>query len=189
MKKFNEMTTQDFAEAIKHNEDFAGKLEYIALEDAEIWINEYLCNFPGYYEISDYGYSYIRIDENAEFSNWYEAVQYDYCLFNPEDAEALEAFIKTCERWENGEYESDEEEMALEDRIEKLKEEAEKVILRRMKSEYDGIYDTGVLLDFVDYWVERNFGDDTENIYLHDDYTFVEHVPRRVVEAHEVKII
>lgn len=187
MKKFNETTTQDFINAISHNEDFAGQLEEIAIETAEYWINDYLLHFPGYYQISEYGYSYVHITENAEFLNWYEAVQYDYSLFDPEDQKTIEAFVNACEQWETGVYENDEEEKALEDRIVSLKEEAEEVILRRLKAEYT--IDEDVLLDCVDQWTEMNLGDDTENIYLHDDYTFVEHVPRRVIEAHEVKII
>lgn len=188
MKRINDLTWQEWKEAIENNSKLAGALEELAVDNAEYWIDEYLQGIPAHWQIGNYGYTYLTLydDELPAFEEWFARVQRDYCLFNSTDEKAINEYIAVAEEYYTGDFGDDDQAfLNAEKKTDAMKEYAGGIIHRRLMQEYN--IDTDVLLDFVDEWGDHTF-EAWENVYLLDDYGIVEHIPRKVIEAHEVVI-
>lgn len=190
MKKINELTNEDYKALIRNNNDLKNALIDRWIEHAEWSISEYLQDCMGAdYDIDPYGYSYFRIEDWYKFSWWYEDVKKEYCFLTDEDDETIQKYLHYAEIYDHVlSVDCKEKDFnKVEELTEQYQEQAEKIILGRLKGEFK--YEDDWLLEEFDFWLESKCMNDPDNTYMTDDYKLFEHVPEYVVKAHEAQII
>ena len=91
--KMSELNYEDFKKVVEGNEGLCYKLYEYTCEDANLWIEEVLHDIPSgvRYEISDYGYSYIKFGtcDKEEVAEYLNKINRMYCIFCDDDKEEL----------------------------------------------------------------------------------------------------
>ena len=193
MKKINELTYEDCKELLHNNFDLECELIDWFRESAGFWVEEYLTDISGCdYSIGCYGHNYFEIENWYNFSCWFESVQEKFEFVSAEKADTVRKYVEYAEIYEHVEslywYDQCKEKdyRKVEELTEQYQEQAEKIILDRLQSEYN--YDDCCLISEFESWIEGKIAD-PDNAYMTDDYKIFEHVPEYTVKAYEAQII
>jgi len=188
-KYVRDMDMNEIRTLIEENDTIRDALFNRAWDNAWYWCDTYLKGFKGRYELGGQ-YDYLTIDEDtysmtySTFATWFNNVQKDYCLVSDRDEKTIQDFLHYAEIDYKLTYEVDTKQKDAEyvsNRVNELKEESERILLDRLKSEYDACYDTDVLIDEFDCM------DDYEDAFIiDDDYsTLYRHVNGYYTAAHD----
>lgn len=190
MKKYvDDMNTDEIRTLVEQNDTIYQRLQDRALDNAQYDVDMYLQGFPGDYEIGGQ-YDYLTILEDTytmtydNFEEWFNGVQRNYCLISDTEEETVRLFLHYAAIWHKLEYEVVAKQADYEyitQKMNELKDDAERIILDRLEAEYSACYDTDCLVELIDDM------DDFDGAFIiDDDYsTIYRHEPGVYIPAHD----